>query len=79
MSGLIGPTEAEAVVRDRIETFGPGALPPVEVVEATPGVWHVRWAHSARLVRAMSLEAWCAWVEENVGSLDAADLETTES
>jgi hypothetical protein len=27
----------------------------------------------------MTMDAWCAWLEENVGSLDAGDLGTTES
>jgi len=32
-----------------------------------------------RTVAAMNDEAWHAWLERNVGPLDAADLQTTES
>ena len=42
-------------------------------------LWQVRWEHLARNVAPMTRDAWCAWLEENVGSLDAGDLETTES
>lgn len=71
--------EAEAVVEDRIERFGLGALPSVSVTELAGGTWRVRWDRLERVVAPMTREAWHAWLEENVGSLDAGDLETTES
>ena len=73
------PREAEAVVEDRIERFGLGALPSVSVTELADGTWRVRWDRLERVVAPMTQEAWHAWLEENVGSLDAGDLETTES
>jgi hypothetical protein len=39
----------------------------------------VRWEHRECTVAPMTLDAWHAWLEENVGSLDAGSLETTES
>ena len=76
---LLTPHEAEAVVEARIEQFGLGALPTVHVTATEDGSWCVRWQHMERTVSPMRLDAWCAWLEENVGSLDAGDLETTES
>ena len=73
------PEEAEGVIEDRIEWFGLGALPVVKVAELADGTWRVRWEHQERTVLPMARDAWCAWLEENVGSLDAGDLETTES
>jgi hypothetical protein len=78
-SRLLTPREAEAVVEDRIEAFGLGALPRVHVIELADGTWRVQWEHLERTVPAMTDDAWHAWLEENVGSLDAGDLETTES
>ncbi len=78
-SRLLTPHEAEAVVEDRIERFGLGALPRVHVTELADGTWRVRWEHLERTVAPMAQDAWPAWLEENVGSLDAGDLETTES
>ncbi len=78
-SRLLTPREAEAVVEDRIEAFGLGALPRVTVSELADGSWRVRWEHLERIVAPMTDDAWHAWLEENVGSLDAGDLETTES
>ena len=71
--------EAEAVVTDLIEQFGLGSLPPVRVVELAEGTWQVRWLHLESTVEPMTRDAWHAWLEYNVGSLDAGDLETTES
>ncbi len=73
------PREAEAVVEDRIQLFGLGALPRIEITAQDDGTWQVRWDHRAQAVAPMSRDAWRRWVEENVGSLDAGDLETTES
>ncbi len=76
---LLTPREAEAVIESRIEQFGLGALPHVDVTELTDGMWRVRWEHLERTVAPMTSDAWHAWLEDNVGSLDAGDLETTES
>jgi hypothetical protein len=76
---LLTPREAEAVVEEKIERFGLGALPHVSVTALTDGTWQVRWEHLERVVAPMTPEAWRAWLEENVGSLDAGDLETTEA
>ena len=76
---LLTPPEAEAVVNDRIEWFGLGALPSVSVTAAADGTWRVCWEHHERTVPPMTKDAWYAWLEENLGSLDAGDLETTES
>jgi hypothetical protein len=78
-SPLLTPREAEAVVEDRIEQFGLGAMPRVSVTEAADATWRVRWEHVERTVAPMAMDAWRRWLEENVGSLDAGDLETTES
>ena len=73
------PREAEAVVEDRIELFGLGVLPRVRVNELADGTWRVQWDHLESIVAPMTRETWHAWLESNVGSLDAGDLETTES
>jgi hypothetical protein len=76
---LLTPREAEAVIESRIEQFGLGALPRVKVTALADGTWRVRWEDLERTVAPMTQDAWHAWLEENVGSLDAGDLETTES
>jgi hypothetical protein len=76
---VLTPHEAETVVDERIERFGPGALPRVNVTAVADGTWQVSWEHLARNVAPMTQNAWRAWLEENVGSLDAGDLQTTES
>lgn len=76
---LLTPREAEAVIEELIEQFGLGALPRVEVTAQDNGTWKVRWDNLERTVVPMTYKAWYAWLEENVGSLDAGDLETTES
>ena len=76
---LLMPHEAEAMVEERIEQFGLGSLPRVTVTLLPDGTWRVQWEHLERTVAPMTPEAWRAWLEENVGSLDAGDLETTES
>ena len=72
------PRQAAAVVEDRIEQFGLGALPSVSVTELADGNWIVRWESLERTVAPMDLEAWTAWLEEYVGSLDAGSLDTSE-
>jgi hypothetical protein len=76
---LLTTREAEAVVEERIEWFGLEALPRVSVEEGADGMWRVRWDNFERIVAPMTDDAWYAWLEENIGSLDAGDLETTES
>ncbi len=76
---LLTPHEAEAVIDERIEQFGLGSLPKLSVTELPDRNWHVRWDDLERTVAPMTSEAWHAWLEENVGSLDAGDLETSES
>ena len=76
---VLTPREAEAVVEDRIELFGLGALPRVSVTELADGTWRVQWERLECVVAPMTQEAWRAWLQKNVGSLDADDLETTES
>jgi hypothetical protein len=51
----------------------------VQVIANADRMWHVRWDHLERTVAPMDMETWKAWLEENVGSLDAGDLGTTES
>lgn len=76
---VLTPREAEAVVEERIEQFGLAALPRVEVTALADGTWRVCWEQIERTVPAMRRDAWVAWLRENVGSLDAGDLETTEA
>jgi hypothetical protein len=76
---VLTSSEAMAVVDERIEQFGLGALPRLSVSLLDDGRWRVRWEHVDRVVAPMTRAAWCAWLEQNVGSLDAGDLETTES
>ena len=76
---VLTPREAEAVVQDCIELFGLGVLPRVSVTELADGAWRVHWDRLECDVAPMTREAWHAWLERNVGSLDAGDLETTES
>jgi hypothetical protein len=76
---LLTPREAEGVIEDRIQQFGLRALPRVNVTEQADGTWRVRWEGIEHIVAPMTQDAWHAWLEENVGSLDAGDLETTES
>jgi hypothetical protein len=77
--GSLTPREAEAVIEDRIEQFGLGALPHVTVTELADGTWRVRWEHLESTVAPMTEDAWRAWITRNVGSLDPGDLQTTES
>lgn len=76
---MLTPREAEAVVEDRIELFGLGALPRVTVTELPDGQWRVQWDRRESVVAPMGPEAWHTWLERNVGSLDPGDLGTTES
>jgi len=76
---LLTPQEAEAVIEERIENFGLGVLPRVAVAALADGSWQVSWDHRQCTVAPMDHDAWYAWLQENVGSLDAGDLETTES
>ena len=73
------PQETEAVVDAPIEQFGPGELPRAIVASTPDGAWRIRWEHQDRAVAPMGMDAWQAWLRENVGSLDAGDLETMES
>ena len=54
-------------------------MPRVSVTATADATWRVRWEHVERTVAPMTMDEWHAWIEENVGSLDAGDLETTES
>ena len=76
---LLSTEEAEAVVDERIDHFGLASLPHVSVTAVDNGMWRVRWDDLERTVAPMSHEQWCEWLVENVGSLDAGDLVTTES
>lgn len=76
---ILTPGEAEAIVERRIERFGLGALPRVWVSELEDSRWRVRWNEIERTVPAMTDKDWRAWLERNVGPLDAADLQTTEA
>ena len=76
---LLTPREAEAVIEERIERFGPGSLPRVVVTEIRGGRWRVRWDSLEQTVAPMTLAEWQVWLERHVGSLDAGDLGTTES
>ena len=78
-TALLTPEEAQAVIDQKIEQFGLGVLPRLEVTATADGKWRVRWEQIEHLVPPMSGEAWHAWVEKNVGSLDPGDLATTES
>ena len=78
-SPLLSTQEAEAMVEARIEQFGLGALPHINVSELPDGMWRVRWDNLDRIVVPMSRDEWYTWLVENVGSLDAGDLVTTES
>ena len=65
---LLTPREAEAVVEDRIERFGLGALPRVSVTVAADGRWQVRWEHLSRLLAPMTRGAWCACSRSPIGA-----------
>jgi hypothetical protein len=78
-SRLLDPVEAEAVIEERIDQYGAGALPVVEVRSTDEGKWRVRWGHVECTVAPMTLANWMDWVVENVGPLDADGLETTEA
>lgn len=75
---LLTAREAAAVVDARIEQFGLGALPGVSVTDLDDGTWQVRWDGLERTVAPMNFDAWTRWLEEYVGSLDAASLDTSE-
>jgi hypothetical protein len=78
-SRVLTPSEAQAVVDDRIEQFGLGALPRIGVAALDDGHWRVSWEFHEHVVAPMARDAWRAWLVEHVGPLDAADLETSES
>jgi hypothetical protein len=71
--------EAEQVVQQRIERFGLGALPDVQVRLRDDDRWIVRWDSSERTVEPMDADTWHAWLERHVGPLDAESLQTTEA
>ena len=76
---VLSPREAEAVIEEKIEQFGLGVLPRIEVTALPDGNWQVRWENVEHIVAPMTGDEWHAWVEENAGSLDPGDLATTES
>jgi hypothetical protein len=76
---VLSPSEAVAIVDAWIERFGLGALPRVQVDALADGRWCVQWEHMKVHIPPLSRHAWIAWVEDNIGALDAAALETTES
>ena len=77
--GVLTPQEAEALVDNLIDQFGPGSIPHVSVIALADGRWHVMWEHMQQVVAPMNLDSWRAWLGKYVGSLDAGDLGTTES
>ena len=54
-------------------------LPSLVLGMVSPVVVKLALTDLERTVVPMTMEDWCAWLTENVGSLDAGDLETTES
>ena len=78
-AAMLTPSEAEAVIDERIELFGLGALPRVRVSELADGQWRVQWDRQESVVAPMARAAWHAWLEANVGSMDPGALETAES
>ena len=76
---ILTPEEAEHIVDERIEQFGLGALPHVDIAVLDDGCWRVRWDGIEQTVRPMTDFAWRLWLEEHVGPLDADGLQTTES
>lgn len=76
---LLTPGEAEAVIDECVERFGLDVFPEVTVTALPDGKWRVRWEHLERVVEPMTITAWRAWLNENIGSLDPGDLQTTES
>lgn len=78
MERLLTPREAEQVVEQRIEEFGLGALPRVQVEPMANGDWQITWDTFRRVERPMSASEWAEWLERHVGTLDPELLETLE-
>src|SRR5512134_62609 len=78
-NAILTPHEAEQIVDERIEQFGLGALPHVDIAVVEDGCWRVRWDGIEQTVSPMTDQAWRHWLEEHVGPLDADGLQTTES
>lgn len=70
--------QAEGIVDELIEMFGPGAYPKVKVTEVADGTWRVQWRLMEVEVRAMTVEAWRDWLRRRVGSITPERLETSE-
>ena len=73
----LSPREAEQIVEQRIEDFGLGALPQISVQEER-GDWRITWDGKMRVARPMNEREWLAWLEENVGEVDPANLSSLE-
>lgn len=70
--------QAEGVVDELIERFGPGAYPKVSVTEVAQGTWRIRWRAMDVEAPAMTAEKWSDWLRERVGSIAPERLETSE-
>jgi hypothetical protein len=75
---LLTPQQAQAVVSDRIDEFGLGALPSVRVDPRADGHWRITWTTHVALCPPMSMRQWKAWLERYVGPLSPERLQTTE-
>jgi hypothetical protein len=74
---ILSAREAEQLVEQRIETFGLGALPQISVAEDR-GDWRISWDGKMRVTQPMTERDWLAWLEVNVGEVDAESLSSLE-
>lgn len=70
--------QAEGVVDELIEAFGPGAYPKVSVTEVAPGTWRIQWRSMEVRTSAMTADEWRDWLRRRVGSIAPERLETSE-
>ncbi len=76
--GKLSAEQAEAVVDELIEQFGPGAYPKVSVTEVGDGTWRIQWRTMETDHPAMSPDQWRDWLRQRVGSIAPERLETSE-
>lgn len=74
----LNPEDAEAVVDELIQNFGPGAFPKVNVSEVSPGKWRIEWRAMKVTAAAMTSTQWTEWLRQRVGSIAPERLETSE-
>ena len=76
--GKLSAEQAEGVVEELIEQFGPGAYPKVTVEEVEDHKWRIQWREMETIAPPMTARQWTDWLRRRVGSMTPERLETSE-